>query len=222
MFREIGQEGSIVKAIDILSAQIKTLENELAGNLKLVGIIKLQIKAIFLDARTKFEIAPPLQPAKLEALHQALQLKTRNITVATGAGTGANYEHPLKLDYNNPIEAVYFAPNSNCNMRFATRDGELGVLQPSQHTFVKQEIHPVGSVVAKIQVWCSASCIYGIRFFNKEGAIVLQSGSCSNSVQEIPLQEGERLLAIKSKTYDNSASSNYHHCNMVLVIGRME
>lgn len=73
MLKKIGQEGSIAKVIDILLAQVKTLENELAGNRKLVGIIYLQIKAIFLEARTKFEIAPPLDLAQ----QQALQLKTR-------------------------------------------------------------------------------------------------------------------------------------------------
>lgn len=113
LFKKMGQESSIAKVIDLLSAQILALGNELAGNRKLVGIIQLQIKAIFLDARTKFEIAPPLNPAQQQAVQQALQLKTRQVTVATTsfAGGGFNYEHPLKIDYNNPIEIVYSAPN---------------------------------------------------------------------------------------------------------------
>ena len=41
-------------------------------------------------------------------------------------------------------------------------------------------------------------------------------------MEEVQLQEGERLLQIKSKLYQNDTSHSAFHCNLVLVIGRQE
>lgn len=125
------------------------------------------------------------------------------------------------MDYNNPIEFVYGATN-NYHMRFATRDGGQGVQPLCAYSFFKSKIYPPGSFVAKIQVWNNGSYLTGIRFFSKEGVCVLQSGYCTGTVQDIPLQEGERLLAVKSKLVSNDPTSTGHHCNPIFVIGRLE
>ena len=41
-------------------------------------------------------------------------------------------------------------------------------------------------------------------------------------MEEVQLQEGERLLGIKSKLWDNTTTNSAYHCNLVLVIGRQE
>jgi hypothetical protein len=41
-------------------------------------------------------------------------------------------------------------------------------------------------------------------------------------MEEVQLQEGERLFQIKSKLYNNSPGGSAYHCNLVLVIGRQE
>ena len=57
------------------------MEQELADNLKLASIITLQIKAIFVKERAKFEVPPEPLPGQLNLA--ALQLETREIKVAT-------------------------------------------------------------------------------------------------------------------------------------------
>ncbi len=50
-------ETSILDTIAKISAQIEKLEKELAQNRKLAGVIQLEIKAIFVRERAKFEVA---------------------------------------------------------------------------------------------------------------------------------------------------------------------
>jgi hypothetical protein len=123
--QEFDMESSILQTIAKVSAQIEKLEKDLAQNRKLASIIQLEIKAIFVRERAKFEVAQIVAaPINLAAL----QLKTRQVSVPTSSpGTGNNYEHPLKIDYNNPIEYVYGSYNASYAFRFATRDGEIGV-----------------------------------------------------------------------------------------------
>ena len=92
------------------------MAKELAENVKLADIIIIQLKAIFVKERAKFEIPPEPIPGQLnlpallpgQLNLPALQLKTRSIKVATSSsGSGDMYEHPRKLDYANPIETIY-------------------------------------------------------------------------------------------------------------------
>ncbi len=107
-------------------------------------------------------------------------------------------------------------------MRFATRDGDLGQQPLPVYSLSIIVTQQPGSVVGKIQVYHS-TYIQGIRFLDRAGACVLQTGDCNpgHTLQEIPLEQGERLLAVKSKTY-NVTTGNTQHCNPVFVIGRMQ
>ena len=101
------------------------LETNLAENLKLTGIIILQIKAILVKERAKFEVAESL-PGQLDLANAVvLQIKPREIRVNTSnEGSGENYESPCKIDYHNPIETINYWGSSNYNMRFFTRFGD--------------------------------------------------------------------------------------------------
>jgi len=60
---------------------------------------------------------------------------------------------------------------------------------------------------------------------SKEGAVLMEAGFKSNpsyTEQEIPLEEGERLVGVRSKMFINDSTHSALHCNMVLIIGRME
>ena len=211
---------SIQVVINNLNTQVAKLEKELADNRKLASLILIQVRAIFAKERAKFEIPPEPVPG---ALALAQQLVTRSVNVATSnAGAGNNYENPLRPDYNNPIEIVHSVHGSGSYMRFATRDGDLGQQPLPVYSLPCIVTQQPGSVVGKIQVYHSGF-MYGIRFLDRAGACVLQAGSCppSYTLQEIPLEQGERLLAVKSKTYNNG-TNNTLHCNPVFVIGRMQ
>ena len=150
------------------------MAKELAENVKLADIIIIQLKAIFVKERAKFEIPPEPIPGQLNL--PALQLKTRSIKVATSsAGSGDMYEHPRKLDYANPIETIYVVRGDGNYMRFATRDGDVGQQQlPYFALPIAVSLKP-GTEYAKIQVWHSGY-IFGIRFITKDNACVLQVG----------------------------------------------
>jgi hypothetical protein len=81
---------------------------------------------------------------------------------------------------------------------------------------------PKDSQITKIQVWhYNDDHIRGFKLFNND-VVVLEAGEFSNKMIEVPLEAGERLVAIKSKLYckcpcDNTAV----HCNLVLVLGKL-
>jgi len=106
-------------------------------------------------------------------------------------------------------------------MRFATRDGDEGQQQLSPYSLGIVATLKPDTEYSKIQVWYG-SYLQGIRFLTKENVCVLQAGRCDGSQQEIALQPGERLLAVKSKLLDNYSTSNTLHCNPVFVLGRLE
>lgn len=52
-------------------------------------------------------------------------------------------------------------------------------------------------------------------FFNKDGVCVLEVGSKDRSEnQEILLNDGERLLGVRSQSYLDEDSHRAYHCNM--------
>ena len=120
------------------------------------------------------------------------------------------YEHPRKLDYHNPVEIIYSVHGTDYRMRFATRDGDQGQQQLTTYSLTCVSTLKPDTEYSKIQVWYSSQ-LQGIRFFTKENVCVLQAGYCTGSQQEIALQPGERLLAIKSRLYENNNTSNTLH-----------
>ena len=59
----------------------------------------------------------------------------------------------------------------------------------------------------------------GFKFYNKEHSEILRVGVFSWIDKEILLQDGERIVGIKSRTYD---TINGYHINLVLVVGKLE
>ena len=64
--------------------------------------------------------------------------------------------------------------------------------------------------------------IYGLKFFDRNDTCILSAGTMVYTMQEVILNEGERLVGVRSKMYDNSTKNSAYHCNLVLVIGRLE
>ncbi len=52
--------------------------------------------------------------------------------------------------------------------------------------------------------------------------MVLNAGNCGGSMKEVKLEAGERLVGVKSKLFINAPPYNTYHCNLVLVIGKLE
>lgn len=84
----------------------------------------------------------------------------------------------------------------------------------------KIEINPLDSEISKIQVWHD-DCIRGFKFYDKpKPKVVLETGYFTARMTEVVLEEGERLVQVRSNHYNDSDSKCYH-CNPVLVFGKL-
>ncbi len=83
-------------------------------------------------------------------------------------------------------------------------------------------IDPPDSQIRKIQVnYNPDSCVYGIKMFTTLDKCVLSIGTFDDEDdnKEILLQEGERILGIKSRMYKEGSAA---HNDLVFVVGKME
>jgi hypothetical protein len=108
-------------------------------------------------------------------------------------------------------------------LKFETNDGVVGVHPPSNVAFARAALPALGSV-KKIRVYTNTNTfVEAIEFFDKDGVSKLKStGRNFDTYQEVVLAEGERLLAIRSTLFSNDQTHSTVHCDMTLVIGRME
>lgn len=184
-------EGVFKESLKFLTTKISQLEIQLEGNKKLASLILIEIKVVFANALAKL-VGTPVQ---------SLCLNTREVKVVTNMpGTGDDYQHPTLLDFENPIDSVYHVSSNSCYLKFGTKDGVIGVQPKTTNVFARVAISPA-TPIAKIEVWY-VNIVHGIKFWNKEGVCTLSAGhTTTGTKQEILLQQGERLVGIKSKLH---------------------
>ncbi len=64
--------------------------------------------------------------------------------------------------------------------------------------------------------------VCGIQFCDGRAVVVLSAGLISKDFHEVTLEVGERLIGIRSTLYSNDNRNGTIHCNLKLVIGRIE
>jgi len=79
---------------------------------------------------------------------------------------------------------------------------------------------PKDSQITKIQVWHNDIHINGFKMFSND-VVVLRAGRLTNQMIEVPLEAGEKFVAIRSKIYDKQVANDSIHCNLVLVLGKL-
>ena len=86
--------------------------------------------------------------------------------------------------------------------KFVMSSGEKSQVPWSGNNCQLIKIEPPGCAIAKIIVYSYPNCTNrGIKLFSKDGNCVLQQGDFyGNNANEILLQEGERILGVKSRT----------------------
>ena len=84
-------------------------------------------------------------------------------------------------------------------------------------------INPSDALVSKIRIYTPSDegHIEAIEFFDINGISILKAGRNFKNEKEVLLEEGERLIGIRSKLLDNGTRKGAVHCNMTLIIGRM-
>jgi hypothetical protein len=75
--------------------------------------------------------------------------------------------------------------------------------------------------VAKISIYYKDGKDYpfGYKFYNKAGDELLSMGTCDGKSKDTILEEGERVVGMKSRLYSNS---DPYHCDVQFVIGWLE
>ncbi len=99
------------------------------------------------------------------------------------------------------------------------RDGSCGDLKHSSKKEIKMAAE---QQVAKIVVYWPeiGSCIYGCRFYGKDGNALLEFGERFDRTPfEFALADGERVLGIKSRL---TKDSDPRHEDCQFIIGRLE
>jgi ABC-type spermidine/putrescine transport system permease subunit I len=137
------------------------------------ALVLIEVKLVIKNALAKM-ISDP----EIPTISKPVQTHTREVLIKTSeSGSGDDYLHPAKIDYENPISSVYCSTGSKFRFKFATRDGVVGA-QPENNEdnlFVKVDVSPADSAIAKIQVWKNDG-ILGLKMFNKVGQSVLFAG----------------------------------------------
>jgi hypothetical protein len=167
-----------------LNTQISQLEKQLAKNKDLASLVLIEVQLIFKNALAKLVSSP-----ETSTVLKPLQTHTREVIIKTSSpGTGNDYTHPAKIDFENPITAIYHVGYQNAYLKFATEDGVIGAQPPHSQdaNFVKVGIVPANSAIAKIQVWKS-DVIYRIKMFDKSGKCVLFAGQEYGTMEEVQL-----------------------------------
>ncbi len=124
-----------------------------------------------------------------------------------------------KYSYDNYLVAIEYSASHQ--FKFIMSDGEKSSDLPwTGGEGVVTKIEAPGTQVSKILVnYDQASVVTGFKFYNKEHIEILRVGVFSWIDKEILLQDGERIVGIKSRTYD---TINGYHINLVLVVGKIE
>jgi hypothetical protein len=137
------------------------------------------------------------------------------------AGKGDDFVFPSNPDYNNSIHAIFDKSALSGCFKFEAKDGAISVHPHSTHRFKRKEISPKDAPITKIQVWHYSDFICGFKFYSND-KLVSEAGDFDAEMREVKLEAGERLVGVKSKLYDNTPGYTTHHCNLVLMIGRLE
>ena len=67
------------------------------------------------------------------------------------------------------------------------------------------------------------SYISGFRLLNVNNVVICEEiANLNDKATDVVLEKGERLLGVKSKRYTDSGNDTLAHCNLVLVLGKME
>ena len=87
----------------------------------------IEVKLVFKNAHEKM-ISDP----EIPTIAKPLQTHTREVLIKTSnSGSGNDYLHPAKIDYENPIAAIYNSTGDKRYLKFATQDGEIGAQPPN-------------------------------------------------------------------------------------------
>ncbi len=166
------------------------------------------------EAKCKFDLSTALENKS------TLAIKEYTIYKSTHKGVRDIVVPSKQLyDYNNPLAAI--EDNTDyAEFNFILKNGESTNLVMKGKLKQTVPIDPLDSQITKILVnYYPTDYVRGIKMFTTEDKCVLSIGHFGGSVKEILLQEGERILGIRSRLWNEGWAC---HNDLVFIVGKME
>lgn len=153
---------------------------------------------VFREAKSKFDFSSAMLiggklSIKEYSVYKSNRIGARDIIVPLNN----NY------DFNNQLAAIENNTNFLEELNFIFKNGESTNLVMRGQNKQTVRIDPPDSQITKILVnYDPTSHVYGIKMFTKEDKCVLSIGRfIGGGNKEILLQEGERILGIRSRLF---------------------
>jgi hypothetical protein len=92
-------------------------------------------------------------------------------------------------------------------MNFIMSNGEqsnLPIYEKRRKDYKEVRINPVGAIVKKVVVsYWDCGDLKGVQFYDKDDTLLLEAGDTKRvfTITEIILEEGQRLIGVKSRFY---------------------
>ncbi len=191
------------------------MKKQFEENKNLSKLVLDRILQVLQEEKKKFNFSTSLETAK------KLGIKQYAVYKSTHAGA-RDIALPLNdnYDFNNQLAAIENNTDYSFELNFILKNGESTNLVMAGKNKQTVRIDPPDSQITKILVnYDPEECVTGIKMYTKEDKCVLSIGVFEGSVKEILLQEGERILGIKSRLYEEGCA---YQNDLVFVTGKME
>ncbi len=120
-----------------------------------------------------------------------------------------------KLDYNNYLVALNEI--SNFEYQFIFRDGTCCATKGTSNNWSRLDSKQPQAQITKIEIgyYPGTQILTGLKFYAKDGAIVLQTGydwvaDSDFKTHTVDLSDGERVIGFKSRTFNPNWA---YHCD---------
>ncbi len=134
-----------------------------------------------------------------------------------------DFQFPLQPSYDNPIVGFMHISSGLNGLDIIMSNGQKSNLAQISNNGGKNweeaRINPIGAVVKRVVIrYDSDTEVRGLQFFDKNNTLILQAGTMLNGTKEFNLEDGQRLIGIKSKL----CSKGPRMFDLVFIIGWME
>lgn len=124
------------------------------------------------------------------------------------------YQFPKEPSYDNPIIGFIHVPGYVWTINIIMSNGEqsnLPIREEYREDYEEVRINPADAAVKKVVVY-SCRDLEGIRFYDKDDTILLKAGDPGDDsyhFAECILEEGQRLIGVKSRVFIDDDGAAY-------------
>ncbi len=95
--------------------------------------------------------------------------------------------------------------------KYQLSNGKRAVLANNSYKMKLFMLDLAGKSVRKVEIYHSpCSCLFGLKFFDQNLALILEVGKCTGSIKELILEENERIVGFVANKGNNEHSDYYN------------